>query len=61
MSLIELILANTPEEKAEAERRHRAEQAAKPSDFEVLAGFLRQCTTMDGQPLDPSDFHIKQR
>jgi hypothetical protein len=51
VALTDLILAATPEEYDELTRQLRAEQAALPSDAEVLTAFMRDCTDMDGRPL----------
>lgn len=48
-TLIDFILAKTDEE-----REAKWEALAKrqvPSDLEVVASFLRDCTTLDGKPI----------
>ena len=48
-----LVMAQTPEEKQAAEKAHKDTVALAPTDAEVIAGFLRNCTTMDGEKIVP--------
>jgi hypothetical protein len=54
-SLIKIICANTEQERdaaRDAAREALAKRnAAAPSDWEVVAAFLKDCTTLDGKPL----------
>ncbi len=49
--LINIILAKTPEEAEAAEAELHKHNAEAPSDREVLTGFLKNCTTLDGRVL----------
>ena len=55
VTLTDLILADTPEEYEELQRQFRAEQAAAPTDAEILTAFMRDCTDMAGKPLLQND------
>lgn len=48
---VKIILAETPESRAEAEREFREEQRNAPTDAEIITGFLRDCSDMQGTPL----------
>lgn len=50
VALTDLICATTPDEYSELQSQFRAEQAAKPSDSEVLTAFMRGCTDFAGEP-----------
>ena len=51
MSLIDIILAKTEEERETARAALAAYNKAQPSDWDVVAAFVKQCTTLDGKPL----------
>ncbi len=51
MSLIDIILAKTEEERENARAALATHNKAQPSDWEVVAAFVKQCTTLDGKPL----------
>ncbi|WDD90330.1 hypothetical protein Bsp3421_000155 (plasmid) [Burkholderia sp. FERM BP-3421] len=55
VALTDLILAETAQEYDELQRQFRSEQAAKPSDAEVLTTFMRDCTDAAGAPLLQAD------
>lgn len=46
-----MCLANTPEEKAEAEKLHRADVKSQPSDAENITNFLSNCSTKQDKPV----------
>lgn len=48
ITLCNIALAKTDEEKAEAERIHREDVKNKPSDAEVITEFLSNCSTNSG-------------
>ena len=50
-SIVDIILAKTDEEREVAGLALAQRNAEIPSDWEVIAGFLKQCTTLDGKPL----------
>lgn len=51
MSIVKLILAQTEEEEREARQELADANANAPTDWEVVASFVKQCTTLDGKPL----------
>jgi hypothetical protein len=50
-SITDIILAKTDEERAAASAALAKRNADAPSDWEVVADFLKNCTTLDGKPL----------
>lgn len=51
-----IILANTPEEKEAAHEALRQFNSNRPSDREVVAAFLKDCSSLDsGTPLALGD------
>lgn len=54
---VKIILAETPEAKAEAVRQLREEQKSAPTAAEVITGFLRDCTDNAGAPILRADEH----
>lgn len=55
MHLVDLICAKTDEERKAADAALAKHNAAQPSDREVIAAFVRDCTTEDGAPLGLDD------
>lgn len=55
VALADLILAETPEQYEQLQHQFRAEQAAMPSDAEVLTAFMRDGTDLAGNPLLQAD------
>lgn len=51
MSIVDIILATTDEEREAARLALSKRNAEAPSDWEVVAVFLKSCTTLDGRPL----------
>lgn len=51
MSIVDIILAKTDEEREAARLALVKRNAEAPSDWEVVAGILKSCTTLDGRPL----------
>lgn len=51
MSIVDIILAKTDEEREAARLAVAKRNAEAPADWEVVAGFLKNCTTLDGKPL----------
>jgi len=51
MSIVDIILVKTNEESEAARQALAKSNAEAPSDWEVVAGFLKNCTTLDGKPL----------
>lgn len=52
MSLLAaIVLATTDEEREAAREALRKHNAQAPTDREVIAAFLKDCTTLDGVPL----------
>ncbi|EGR4074873.1 hypothetical protein DDO73_17600 [Vibrio cholerae] len=51
ITLTNILLATTPEEKAAAQAAHAADLASRPSDSEIITGFLKQCTNAEGKPV----------
>ena len=52
---VKIILVETPEARAKAEREFREEQKNAPSDAEIITGFLRDCTDNSGAPILQAD------
>ena len=50
-SITDIICAKTDEEREAARSALAKANAEAPSDSDVLAGFLKNCATMDGKPL----------
>lgn len=50
-SITAIILAKTDEEREAARQALAKRNAEVPSDWEVVAAFLKSCTTLDGKPL----------
>lgn len=46
-TLMNIIIAKTPDETEQARNAHDADKAKRPSDSEVLANFLSQCTLIN--------------
>jgi hypothetical protein len=53
--LINIILATTEEERAQAIEALEMHNAAAPSDRELVLEFLKKCTDLDGAPLTLDD------
>lgn len=51
VTLANIILAQTPEEKIEAEKLHREYVKKQPSDAEIITSFLGNCTTKQDSPV----------
>ena len=54
-SLTDIICATTDDERKKAQDALANRNAAAPTDYEVVASFLKNCTTLDGQPLALDD------
>jgi hypothetical protein len=50
-SIADIILATTEQEREAAHQAIAKRNAEAPSDWQVVAAFLKQCTTLDGKPL----------
>ena len=55
MSIIDIILAKTDEERDAARAALHKANAEAPTDREVIQAFLKDCTTLDGAPLTLAD------
>ncbi|HAV1520173.1 TPA: hypothetical protein JG825_003492 [Vibrio parahaemolyticus] len=51
ITLANIVLATTPEEKAAAKAAHAADLANQPTDSEIITNFLRNCTNGQGEPI----------
>lgn len=51
MSIVDIILVKTNEEREAARQALAKSNAEAPSDWEVVTGFLKNRTTLDGNPL----------
>lgn len=49
ITLANIALAKTDEERKEAERIHREDVKNRPSDAEQITSFLQNCTTSSGE------------
>lgn len=55
-TFMNLILAETPEEREKARKAHREAVKNEPSDAEFLTAFLRECQTERGEDiLEPDE------
>lgn len=50
-SITDIICARTDEEREAARDALARSNAEAPTDFDVLAGFIKDSTTLDGKPL----------
>jgi hypothetical protein len=55
MSIIDMILAKTDEERDAARAALHKANAEAPTDRQVIQSFLKDCTTLDGAPLALAD------
>lgn len=55
MSIIDIVLAETEEERDAARDALRKANAQAPTDRETIQAFLRDCTDMAGAPLTLDD------
>jgi len=46
-TLVAIVIAKTPEERAIAQEAHYQSEAKRPSDSEVINHFLSQCTLIN--------------
>jgi len=51
ITLANILLANTLEEKEAAKKAHAEDLAKRPSDLEQITEFLKQCTNGQGDPI----------
>ncbi|WP_045391860.1 hypothetical protein [Vibrio rotiferianus] len=64
VTLAKILFANSPEEKAAAKAAHAADLANQPTDSEIITDFLKNCTSVQGEPIlqrdEMADFHDGQ-
>ena len=64
ITLANILLAKTPEEKAAAKAAHAADLANRPTDSEIISDFLKNCTDGQGKAIlqrdEMADFHDGQ-
>ncbi|MYM61610.1 hypothetical protein GTG28_20630 [Vibrio sp. OCN044] len=51
VTLANILLAKTSEEKEAAKKAHAEDLANRPSDSEIITSFLQNCTTGRGEPV----------
>ena len=54
-SLIDIMCATTEDERENAREALAKRNAEAPSDWDIVAAFLKDCTTLDGKPLAMDD------